>query len=188
MPPQKIENRKSKFKNPLAAILLTSLLATCISAPVARQLQSNDPAPDFALKDAHTPDSAPPLRLSDLAQKSPVLLIFYEGYSCPRCVTHLQMIDDTLDQFKAAHLQVLAISSDTPEQTRDSIKEFGDFNFPLLFDRNGAIARTYGVDGQNNHGAFIIDQSNHIRFAYTGDHPFMDFPAVLTTAAKIRPQ
>lgn len=147
----------------------------------APALPANAQAPDFSLPDAHDPGAAP-ISLREALKTAPVLLIFYQGYSCPRCVTHLHALADELDEFDKAGLQILAISSDTPAATRESVALYGDFPFPLLSDADGKVARAYGLfDGQGHkfHGAFVIDRHAHVRLAAASEHPYEDLDILL---------
>jgi peroxiredoxin len=125
-------------------------------------------APDFSLRDAHKQAGDPLVTLSLLVEKSPVMLVFYRGYTCPRCMWHLAQAADAIDDFTNAGLQILAISPDTPANTRDSIASFNqDFPFPLLYDPDDKIARAYGLlsqDGYFLHGVFVVDRQRRIRF------------------------
>lgn len=145
-------------------------------------------APDFSLPDAHAADGDEPVTLSILTERSPVLIVFYLSYSCPRCVGNLAEIDARLAEFKKAGVQVIAISPDTPAETRDSIQAYNtDFHFPLLSDRDLKTFRVYGLlgdDGHPMHGAFIVDKNRHIRFTSgASDHPFDDIDRLLEAGA-----
>jgi peroxiredoxin len=137
-------------------------------------------APDFSLRDAHKEPGDPLVTLSLLVEKSPVMLVFYRGYSCPRCMWHLQLVDDQIDEFANAGLQVVAISPDTPANTRDSIDTYNqDFPFPLLYDPDDKVARAYDLPGQDGyylHGVFVVDMERRIRFAARTQE---QYPAIL---------
>ncbi len=142
----------------------------------------NEPAPDFTLLDAHDQEGDEPLTLSIMTDRSPVVLIFYLSYSCSRCMGNLMDLDGRLDDFRKAGLQVVAISQDTPAFTRDSIERYNDFGFPLLYDKDGKVAKRYGaIDHLGNplHGAFIVDKQRRIRFKYVGKEPFGDADELL---------
>ncbi len=192
------ENCKVARNRAACVALITAafcaMLGACSGVSAARSpapLAIGQFAPDFSLPDAHAPDGAAPVKLSALLNRGPVLLIFYLGYECPRCVTHLADIDGRLPEFDAAGLQVLAISPDPASQTRDSAKQFGDFHFPLLSDPDNVVARGYGLTdstGHPLHGAFIVDRTGHIRFAASGEHPFTDLDKLLAAGHQLEGQ
>jgi peroxiredoxin len=146
-------------------------------------------APDFSLPDAHKQSGDEPVTLSILADKSPVLVLFYLGYSCPRCVGHLQEISDRIEDFKKAGLQIIAISPDTLAETKDSITTYGDFHFPLLSDQDEKVARVFGLiepDGGMHHAVFLIDTNRRIQFFNISDHPDTDIDGLLAMAANLQ--
>ncbi|HEY4328440.1 MAG TPA: redoxin domain-containing protein [Phycisphaerae bacterium] len=146
-------------------------------------------APDFSLRDAHAADDDAPVTLSLAVDKGPVLLVFYFGYSCPRCIGHLSTIDGELEEFSKAGLQVMAISPWSVANTRDSIQTYGDFHFPLLSDPEGKVAKAYGLiddNGEALHGIFIVDRERRIQFAARTDHPFTDLDEVLAAGKKLQ--
>ena len=129
-------------------------------------------APDFTLPDAHGQGS---VTLSQILDSQPVLLIYYLGYSCPRCVANLQRIADLKPEFDKLGVRILAVSPNTLAETRDSIETFGDFPFPLLSDKDEKVARAYGLVYEGDemfHGLFIIDTHRKVQFAMKSSHPY----------------
>jgi len=146
-------------------------------------------APDFSLRDAHQEAGDEPVTLSILTDKSPVLIVFFMGYSCPKCIGHLGALGDMVDDFAQAGVQIIAISPWTVTNTRDSIQTYGDFPFPLLSDLDGKVARAYGLvdsDGQPLHGVFLVDKERRIQFAAKTDHPYTDIGDLLKRAQNLQ--
>ena len=144
-------------------------------------------APDFTLSDAHGSE----ITLSQLTAKQPVVLIFYLGYSCPRCVEHLRALGDRKPDFDAAGAQILAISPDSITDIKDSIQAFGDFPFPLLADPDMKTARAYALlAGKDTlfHGTFVIDTHRRVRMAIKSSHPFDDREAILDCVRECVPK
>jgi len=140
---------------------------------------------DFSLRDAHKEEGDEPVTLSLMVNKGPVVIIFYQGYACPRCIGHLALVANQIEDYQKAGVQIVAISPDTPANTRDSIRSYGDFPFPLLSDRDSKVARAYGLempDGGFYHGVFVIDMDRRIRFYKKTDHPYEDIESVLQEA------
>jgi peroxiredoxin len=162
--------------------LLLTLLTAC--APTPPRQSPNAPlaigtlAPDFTLDNAH----GGTITLSQLTAQHPVLLIFYLGYSCPRCVSHLHTLADAKAAFDKTNVQILAISPDTVADTKESIDAYGDFPFPLLSDPDMKVAKSYNlVEGKDTlfHGAVIIDTHRKVRFAVKSSHPYDDWDLLL---------
>ena len=66
----------------------------------------------------------------------------------------------------------IAISVDTPEQSRDLAKKAG-YTFPILSDRDGAVIRTYdlthkgaGIEGHDvaRPAEFLVDRGGVVRW------------------------
>ena len=146
--------------------------------PADAPLALNSLAPDLTLPDAHGGS----ITLSQITATRPVHLIFYLGYSCPRCVSHLHILADSKPDFDKTRVQILAISPDAVADTKESIDAYGDFPFPLLSDLDMKVARTYNlVEGKDTlyHAAIIIDTHRKIRFAVKSSHPYDDWDALL---------
>ncbi len=141
---------------------------------------------------------APAFVLADTSGKTwdlevferPVVVVFYLGFTCMACVTHLVELDAAMSQFDDRRSQVLAISGDTPEFSRERLRKFGGIRIPLLSDRDHTVSTKYGVwksiadgnpnDGEARHGTFIVDRAGIVRWAYVGNRPFTDIDALLT--------
>jgi peroxiredoxin len=142
------------------------------------------PAPPFELKDSR----GKTWKTQEAPTREPVILVFYLGQTCMACVTHLVELDFAIPRFRDLGAQVLAISADSPESSRQRLDRFGDFQVPLLSDPDHATALAYGVwkplpgaekdDGEPLHGTFIIDRDGLVRWAYVGDSPFRDVEAL----------
>ncbi len=123
-------------------------------------------APDFTVPDANKT----PVVLSSFRGRQPVLLVFYPFAFSSVCTAELCQLRDDLSDFTDAGVQVLAISTDTPQ----SLRAWGvqqNYPFPLLSDfwPHGAVARAYDVfferAGMALRGTFLIDADGIIRFA-----------------------
>ncbi len=141
-------------------------------------------APDFTLNDSH----GNPVTLSALTAKKPTLIIYYLGYSCPRCVHHLTELSELKPEFDKLNAQIIAISPDTVAEDKDSIATYGDFDFPLLSDPNMKVAKAYGLVYGTTvfHGMYIVDTRGRIRFAMKSSHPYDNNDALLEVFKEIQ--
>ena len=104
-------------------------------------MDKGDLAPDFELPD----EDGVPRRLSDLAANGPVVLFFYPAamtYGCTKESCHFR---DMKSEFEAVGAQRVGISADEVEKQ----KRFSDkhaFDYPLLADSDGAVAKIFGVE------------------------------------------
>jgi peroxiredoxin len=146
-------------------------------------------APDFELLEAHDISGTKKISLAQMHKESPVLIVFYAGYSCPRCVAHLRDIAAMRQAFDNAGIQIVAISHDLPQTTRDAIKQFDeDIPLPLLSDPGDTVSAHYltGTWGSYTHGIYIVGTDGRIAFSVVGEHPFLDYNALLTEAGKAK--
>jgi thioredoxin-dependent peroxiredoxin len=103
-------------------------------------MQSGDRAPDFEL-----PDETGTIRtLRGLLADGPIVLYFYPAAMTPGCTAESCHFRDLGAEFAAVGAQRVGISTDAVNRQ----KEFSDkysFDFPLLSDPDGQVARSYGV-------------------------------------------
>lgn len=141
---------RSRFhRRPLAAlaVALALLLAPLLraapaaeSAPKARPLAIGEYAPDAVVK---TPDGAD-LRLAELLDARPTVLVFYRGGWCPYCNRQLAELATFEPKFLELGFQIVALCTDAPASlaptaTKDKVA------YRLLSDRAMAAASAYGV-------------------------------------------
>ncbi|MDR3508231.1 MAG: peroxiredoxin-like family protein [Caulobacteraceae bacterium] len=110
------------------------------SGAAARALKAGDRAPAFVLDD---PDGRPVSSAERLA-KGPLVLSFYRGVWCPYCNMELQALQAALPQFEALGASLLAISPQTPVNSRKSVRQ-NALSFPILSDPHNAVADAFGL-------------------------------------------
>ena len=146
-------------------------------------------APDFRLNDWQGRS----VRLGQLLEEGPVVLIFYYGYWCDHCVVQLFDVDEDLKYFKELGARVVAVSADPPDETAAKFKQFGPFHFDVLSDPENKVAELFGcfdpAKGSEPekmfHGTFVIDQQGIIRWADIGEKPFRSNKTLLLELAAI---
>ncbi len=115
--------------------------------------------------------------LADFKGKN-VLLIFYLGEECPHCLLQLREVAKRYKELAGMDTEVLAVSSDKPEENAESLKK-GDIPFKLLSDVNLENAKRYkSFDDFEEialHSTILIDRRGRVHWARTGGDPFMEF-------------
>ena len=136
-------------------------------------LRSGDVAPSFEL-----PDQDGKLwRLSDLRGKR-VILYFYPADDTPGCTIEACDFRDALEELSRAGYVVLGISPQDEHSHRDFAGKYR-LNFPLLVDRDLAVAGEYGAVSEDkklfrgiplevSRCTFMIDEKGVIQDAYYG--------------------
>jgi peroxiredoxin len=72
------------------------------------------------------------------------ILVIYRGRHCPLCKTYLTTLDKMLEEFTAAGIGVVAISSDPAEKAAADVAQFG-WRFPVGHDLTPDQIRTLGL-------------------------------------------
>lgn len=99
-----------------------------------------DPVPDFELPDQ---DGAP-RRLSTLVADGPVVLFFYPAAMTGGCTAESCHFRDLGAEFARAGAQRVGISTD-PVAKQKQFSDVNHFDYPLLSDESGDVARSFGV-------------------------------------------
>ncbi|MFT4087633.1 MAG: peroxiredoxin [Gordonia sp. (in: high G+C Gram-positive bacteria)] len=99
-----------------------------------------DTAPDFALPD----QNGDVRRLSELLADGPVVLFFYPAAFTPGCTKEACHFRDLAAEFADAGVQRVGISRDDVSKQQDWTAKHG-FDYPLLADVGGEVAKAYGV-------------------------------------------
>jgi peroxiredoxin Q/BCP len=103
-------------------------------------MRVGDQVPDFELPD----QDGTRRRLSTLLGAGPVVLFFYPAAMTAGCTREACHFRDLGAEFAAAGVQRVGISRDSVERQ----KQFADkhsFDYPLLSDADGTVARIFGV-------------------------------------------
>jgi peroxiredoxin len=145
-------------------------------------------APNFELRD----DRDQPHSLNEFLATGPTVIVFYYGYSCSHCVAQLFAINDDIKHFRELGANVVALSSDSTQETAEKFAKYGRFDFPTLSDPNNSVAQKYGTftpaqngnDEDLQHGTFLVSQAGKVLWAYTGPSPFTDNKTLLFLIAK----
>lgn len=97
-------------------------------------------APNFALQDMEGRVVA----LADLREQGPIVVSFYRGIWCSYCNEDLRALQETLPAISEAGASLVAISPQTPANSRKAARDLG-LSFPLLWDDEGSVADAFGV-------------------------------------------
>ncbi|MGW1916472.1 peroxiredoxin [Streptomyces sp. NPDC002076] len=97
-----------------------------------------DSVPDFTLPD----ETGNPRSLGEFLAQGPVVLFFYPAAMSAGCTKEACHFRDLAAEFKAVGAQRVGISPDTPEK-QQKFTERHSFDYPLLSDPDGAVARIF---------------------------------------------
>ena len=99
-----------------------------------------DEVPDFALPS----DDGKTIRLSEELEHGPVVLFFYPRAMTPGCTQESCMFRDRAPEFEQLGARRLGISLDSVDRQHRFSAKHG-FDFPLLSDSGGKVAKQFGV-------------------------------------------
>ncbi len=182
-----LRDRKIKpLSEPLEQLLTNAAAQSVKTQPHALLGQ---PAPDFELRDAREQVRS----LREYLRRRPVVLVFYYGYYCNHCVGQLFALHDDIAKFRELGAEVIAVSADPPELTRQRFRQYGEFAFPVLSDPGNKIAQVYGVfrpaagekAEDQQHGTFVISRNGCVHWVHHGYEPFTGNRTLLYELAKL---
>ncbi len=121
----------------------------------------------------------------------PVLLVFYLGHGCLHCLDQLNALAPVAADFRAAGIDILAISADSVEaleKTQALAKSSGGFPFPLAADSSREVFKQFrAYDGFENtplHGVFLVDSAGLVRWRDVSFEPFTDMKFLLAESRR----
>lgn len=157
-------------------LAITLAIAFSFSLIAATPPVVGQKAPDFALQSMEGVS----VQLSQLTQKSPVVLVVlrgYPGYDCPYCQRQVRDFVQRARDFTAAGVQVTFVYPGPPNELKMHANSFlADKNFPkpflMLLDPGYTFTNLYGLrwDAPQETAypsTFLIDQSGTIFFSKT---------------------
>jgi thioredoxin-dependent peroxiredoxin len=103
-------------------------------------MKPGDTAADFELPD----QTGTPRKLSGLLADGPVVLFFYPAAMTPGCTKEACHFRDLAAEFAAVGANRVGISTD-PVQKQAKFAETQEFDYPLLSDADGSVAKQFGV-------------------------------------------
>jgi len=122
----------------------------------------------------------------------PVLLLFFLGGRCKHCLDQLNAFAPRTGDFKAAGIDIVAISTDGADALRRTFAAGGrqaDYPFPLLSDRSLAVFRRYRAyddfERMPLHGTFLVDGKGRIRWQDISYEPFQDTAFLLEESRRL---
>jgi len=189
---QEIDNMKqsmvTQIPESVLAMMRDATDALAQSGLVEQALKAGDVMPDFdlpVLGGGH-------IQLTELLKNGPVVINFYRGGWCPYCNLEMQALQQALPGIEQAGGTLISIAPELPEHAGET-REKGNLTFPLLHDRDNALARQcglvftlpdilrpvyegFGIDLQQRHGndhfelpipaTYIVLQDRTIAYAW----------------------
>ncbi len=120
----------------------------------------------------------------------PRLVIFYLGFGCLHCIEQLHAFSPQLDKFRELGVDVVAISTETPKDLAEGIKNFDKkLAIPLLSDGKHVAFKSFrcwdDFEDQALHGTFLIDANDRVRWQDIGYEPFTNVDFLLEESKRL---
>lgn len=131
--------QKSPFSEEDRAIMQQAAQSLASAMPNPG-IQPGEIAPDFILLNA----VGKKVRLKDMLNKGPVVLVFYRGAWCPFCNLHLHALHKKLPEIQEHGAELVLVTPQTPDKSAEQIKKDG-YPFEVLSDLDSQVMKDYGL-------------------------------------------
>lgn len=84
------------------------------------------------------------VKLSDLWQDGPIVLMWYRGGWCPYCNLQLRAMQQSMDKIENAGAKLVVLTPELPEKAKQTAEQ-NDLKIVALHDKASAVARKYGL-------------------------------------------
>lgn len=135
-------------------LLLSTLVAAAIAAPVYAALEAGTAAPDFTAP-ASLNGEAFTYSLKESLAKGPTVVYFYPSAYTQGCNIQAHTFAVNMDKFTAAGASVVGVSLDSIERLNDfsADPEYCAGVLPVVSDADGSIAKSYDLNIMMREGA-----------------------------------
>ncbi|MEW8626251.1 MAG: TlpA disulfide reductase family protein [Candidatus Thiodiazotropha sp.] len=144
----------------LLVLLCLASLGACQSDSSA--LIKGEQPPAFQLQDL----DGNPLNLPQDFEGKVVVIRFWADW-CPFCETEMQSIEPVYQAYQSKGLVILALNVRQDRETAAAFIEKLNISYPVLLDREGEVARQYGVIGLPT--TFILDRKGRLHTRIIGE-------------------
>tara|TARA_R110002072_G_scaffold303069_1_gene492551 strand:- start:22408 stop:23193 length:786 start_codon:yes stop_codon:yes gene_type:complete len=84
------------------------------------------------------------VKLSDLWQEGPIVLMWYRGGWCPYCNIQLRVMQQNMDKIENAGAKLVVLTPELPEKAKETAAA-NDLGIVALHDNGNSLARKYGL-------------------------------------------
>ncbi|MDF3130691.1 peroxiredoxin-like family protein [Kiritimatiellaeota bacterium B1221] len=84
------------------------------------------------------------VKLSDLRNDEPTVVVFYRGGWCPYCNRQLSALQEVMPQLKEKGWKLIAISPDKPEELKKTLEK-NELDYVLASDSRMEAAEAFGI-------------------------------------------
>ncbi|HEY7884999.1 MAG TPA: TlpA disulfide reductase family protein, partial [Cellvibrionaceae bacterium] len=121
---------------------------------------ADDAAPDFTLKS----NSGENLRLAE--QRGKVVMINFWATWCAPCRKEMPLLDELYQRYHAAGFELFGVNVEPDKEPADKLVAELGVTFPILYDSDSKVSRTYKVDAMPT--TIMVDKDGNIRYVNRG--------------------
>ncbi len=137
-------------------------------------LEIGDEAPDFTLPAVLDGGDQVTVHLSELTQRAPVMLVFYQDDGMPVCTRELQAFAQEHDLLAGAGVQVFGVNTNGLG-SHERFQERDHYPFPLISDFYGECVKPYGMwdadERKSRRGVIVVGTDNRVRYVLPHFNP-----------------
>lgn len=120
----------------------------------------------------------------------PYVLILYLGFGCLHCAEQLRKFSPEVDRFREAGIEVIGVSSETPQSLAEGLKRYDrEMRISLASNASMDVFKSFrcfdDFEGQPLHGTIFVDGNGRIRWQDIGHEPFMEPDFLLREAKRL---
>ncbi|MCL4117635.1 UNVERIFIED_CONTAM: hypothetical protein GTU68_006168 [Idotea baltica] len=84
------------------------------------------------------------VKLSQLWQEGPIVLMWYRGGWCPYCNIQLRAMQQNMDKIENAGARLVVLTPELPEKAKETAEK-NDLDIVALHDKGNTVAQKYGL-------------------------------------------
>jgi peroxiredoxin len=84
------------------------------------------------------------VRMYELLEQGPIVLVFYRGGWCPYCNLQLKAMEAVADEIRGMGGALLAVTPDSQSGVREMVQKH-KLSFPVLVDKENRVSRAFGL-------------------------------------------
>ncbi|MCL4137543.1 UNVERIFIED_CONTAM: hypothetical protein GTU68_022452 [Idotea baltica] len=84
------------------------------------------------------------VKLSELWQEGPIVLMWYRGGWCPYCNIQLRAMQESMDKIENAGAKLVVLTAELPEKAKETAAA-NNLDIVALHDKDNGVARKYGI-------------------------------------------
>ena len=137
--------------------------------------RTNRPTGTWSLVDLSSGDRVSDQTLAGM----PYVVVFHLGQGCLHCQEQLSALSNHAKAFRQRGVELLTVSTESPQNLAKSMKRGGSLPFRVLSDPDHEVFKKFHAydlfNDQPLHGTLFVNSAGTVRWKNIGHHPFLEF-------------